>query len=663
MEQNSTSPRLHALDGIRGIAIVLVMLNHINFNFIAPFLGPLLSEILFTSGVTGVSLLFILSGFFMSYIYPNPASNLHFLQKRYTRIFPLFLTMVVVRLTFWLEPHLLWYSQIAIIIFYAIISHIIWVYVVKKHASSSIRKSMFISFLILQIFVGGFYLFYIMRSPSFIFFNTFPFAFREGIIGLVNATLTLPLGDYVPMLDGVYWSLVAEVLFYILYPIICVPIIKFLSPQKRIYKILFIITLIPFFFGLTLMSYRLVVLSMIQIYICFYFVTGIILGYLYRNKINIFENLGNLFANKLYVLSLLLFLFFISFKTISFIYFPSFMGPLIHILWAFPITFIIAVALNHKTLLSKFLSTKLLVFLGTISYSIYLVHTSILHLVQDNNPSINFASNAYQVILIFILTIGISSITYILLEKPYFKRDFKKEDSSSFKVNNNFKFIRNPMLILVLIIILYFFGIVSAYQSRSHFNFFSTQSKFNKVNLLLPNNKLDKNEISMLINPEIKFEISANENNFEVLILHLIHKTKNKNIVNMKTNQKLIFKIKQVNENNWYAVNTYPIKNILDSKEYLFGFPTILDSKNKKYIVQLSMSNLSNSDYLIVDLYNNYGVYSVNKTKLLKHPLQLISFIESKIYYVVGNSEAELDIILFLPFAIFSIYLLLKRKK
>src|SRR5579872_2659339 len=85
MEQNSTSARFHALDGIRGLAILLVVLNHVNSGYISSVMPSWLDQIIFDSGVTGVSLLFVLSGFLMTYIYPNPQSGLHFLQKRYTR--------------------------------------------------------------------------------------------------------------------------------------------------------------------------------------------------------------------------------------------------------------------------------------------------------------------------------------------------------------------------------------------------------------------------------------------------------------------------------------------------------------------------------------------------------------------------------------------------
>jgi len=67
----STKPtqRLIALDGIRGLAIALVIFNHIPLGILyskIPLLSPLWT-ILLSNGKTGVSLLFLLSGFLMTW--------------------------------------------------------------------------------------------------------------------------------------------------------------------------------------------------------------------------------------------------------------------------------------------------------------------------------------------------------------------------------------------------------------------------------------------------------------------------------------------------------------------------------------------------------------------------------------------------------------------
>lgn len=64
MEKDRTGTRLSSLDGLRGFAIILVFLNHITTTFLNKYVPFDLLGWFFGDGVTGVSFLFILSGFF-----------------------------------------------------------------------------------------------------------------------------------------------------------------------------------------------------------------------------------------------------------------------------------------------------------------------------------------------------------------------------------------------------------------------------------------------------------------------------------------------------------------------------------------------------------------------------------------------------------------------
>src|SRR6185437_1211072 len=119
---------------------------------------------------------------------------------------------------------------------------------------------------------------------------------------------------YIPMLEGVYWSLVSEVLFYVLYPFVCVPIIHFFIPQKRWIKNAVILALIPFFIGLDILSHKIFVLSMLQLPICYYFVAGIILGYLYKNHQEVINKAHILFPGLYTFLTALLFICVLTLK-------------------------------------------------------------------------------------------------------------------------------------------------------------------------------------------------------------------------------------------------------------------------------------------------------------------------------------------------------------
>jgi len=82
----STQPtqRLVALDGVRGLAIILVILTHIPLGVLyslPEFLHPLWT-ILLANGKTGVSLLFLLSGFLMTWLYPTAQLCSRFLGQK-----------------------------------------------------------------------------------------------------------------------------------------------------------------------------------------------------------------------------------------------------------------------------------------------------------------------------------------------------------------------------------------------------------------------------------------------------------------------------------------------------------------------------------------------------------------------------------------------------
>src|SRR5579872_4896216 len=124
--------RLSALDGLLGFAIILVFLNHINTSFIQGLLPQWLFGWIWSNGVTGVTFLFILSGFLMSTIYPHPKSAASFLQKRYTRIFPLFLTMCVVMFVGGITNTQSPLFFLEILFGCAISTYIVWVFIVKK---------------------------------------------------------------------------------------------------------------------------------------------------------------------------------------------------------------------------------------------------------------------------------------------------------------------------------------------------------------------------------------------------------------------------------------------------------------------------------------------------------------------------------------------------
>jgi peptidoglycan/LPS O-acetylase OafA/YrhL len=85
-----------ALDGLRGVAILMVLMRHfyneaiINDGY--PFIGPIITKVAL-SGLYGVELFFVISGFLITQILLDSKSETHYFRnfyvRRFLRIFPL----------------------------------------------------------------------------------------------------------------------------------------------------------------------------------------------------------------------------------------------------------------------------------------------------------------------------------------------------------------------------------------------------------------------------------------------------------------------------------------------------------------------------------------------------------------------------------------------
>ncbi len=650
--EKTADRRIYALDGIRGIAIVIVVLTHVTSSFIQAILPPFLARVFFSSGVTGVSLLFILSGFFMALMYPDPKDRAAFIHKRYTRIFPVFLMMclltVIVRI---IDPH--WYTEIALYVALALSFYVVWVHIAQRYASAQVKRWVFYGFVAFQFLVGGFYYFYVMRQPSNVFGQEWSLLARESMTGLVNGTLTLPLGNYIPMIDGVYWSLAAEVLFYILYAIICVPLIKSLIPIKRAYKLFLLLILIPFFGGLHILATRLLGLSLLRPEFGYYFVTGIVLGYLYRTKKSSFETIHRFFPSILGLLPLAFFFACVMVKDQSFQYVPRTFDPWLHILWAIPMTLAIALTLDPKMLVSKVFRWRGCVYLGTISYSMYLSHSLTLHLLERNMPITNASQDLVYVLLTLILTIVGSTFLYTFLEKPYFNRSVLSPTQTAPTL---FPWFRRPTTVALICGLLLYAGILIAYQSN--FNFFSMTVPVTHLTMESPT-VLKEGKADMSANPTVKFSFVSPHDDFGVLTLKLVHVSKHGEALKK---QRLNFSIKEDGQSDWYATNSYALEEIGATDGDPYGFPVIRDATGKTYDVEFSLEAIDSPDSAVLDLSSVSGVYTVSKKDILTHPLTLVRYTLARVEDVFVFADAKRILVYVTPTFLFFLAVYLHKR-
>jgi peptidoglycan/LPS O-acetylase OafA/YrhL len=96
MIPHSSAQRVPLLDGIRGIAILIVFWGHFMPDVAIPIRALEWFKKTSTAGWTGVDLFFVLSGFLITGILLDSKSSPHFFRNFYTRrvlrIFPLYYT-------------------------------------------------------------------------------------------------------------------------------------------------------------------------------------------------------------------------------------------------------------------------------------------------------------------------------------------------------------------------------------------------------------------------------------------------------------------------------------------------------------------------------------------------------------------------------------------
>ncbi len=209
---------------------------------------------------------------------------------------------------------------------------------------------------------------------------------------------------YLPFLHT--WSLSVEEQFYIIFPIILVLIFKFYN--KNFVKILFFILLVSFIFA----YYSSTNYPIYNFYSlpsrAWEILLGVILAH-YEIKKGKFPKIKNKLINNAVIFfgfSLILLSFYFYNEDMLLPSYPSLI-PLIG-------TSILIVFTGNDDFITRFLSNKLMVFFGLISYSLYLWH----YPIYSFSYILEFSYENVSRRLIF-CTILLSIITYFFIEKPF----------------------------------------------------------------------------------------------------------------------------------------------------------------------------------------------------------------------------------------------------
>jgi uncharacterized membrane protein YfhO len=102
---------------------------------------------------------------------------------------------------------------------------------------------------------------------------------------------------------------------------------------------------------------------------------------------------------------------------------------------------------------------------------------------------------------------------------------------------------------------------------------------------------------------------------------------------NRSINDKVVFRLKQRDQKDWYYQNTYNANQFQNNIPFPFGFPVISDSKNKSYSIQIeSLEGKSGESLIISENNKNFlSIYKYSKSELINNPKAMIQFFVNKI--------------------------------
>lgn len=226
--------------------------------------------------------------------------------------------------------------------------------------------------------------------------------------------------------NSVSWTLSNELFFYLSLPFILIALAKLKMQTRTFMSILLILACIAFTATLMYLfrpiphsepySWRWWLILVSPYINSLTFLAGMLLSFIYHRIANSELKISpaKFTAIELLVIALFVAYFLLTFKSLMF--------SSVFFMYGLPIAIVIIVFSLQKGLVSMVLSSKTLVYLGEISFSLYMIHQIVIRVVEDYIGNVVGPANDYHdvfmQIAVSILIILLSSATYHAIEKP-----------------------------------------------------------------------------------------------------------------------------------------------------------------------------------------------------------------------------------------------------
>jgi len=626
-----TQNRLKALDGLRGLAALSVSLSHIGFGItsIIPFTFAEYAYRTLAVGPNSVQIFFVLSGFLMAYLYSSMGSVVGFIQKRYARIIPI-LSIVVLYLSLvhYFDYKLAWYQEAGFLLGPAIALFLSWKILSRWHHASKIVTRIFYLFVFLQLVMLVFNLTIATKLMTLDVYKTPLISSLHA--GLSYATLTMPFIRGTASFTSVLWSLPPEMYFYLLYPILAIPVLAIVRRYPWYVGALVALAVIKVLFDMDEALRGVLNMRTMNIARTSGFVVGMVVGGI---ALHMPTKMQSIFSQKSINIVLLLFLVLIQAGDWSVRDGQSmwFMNQY-YLMSSIVVGFVVIAAVIKGSLIERIFSHKILVFYGMISYSLYLTHSNvskwihqILEPLRDILPSIQLFS-LVELASVLALNIAVSFLLYQLVEALYLNQKKSPKSAMSKSVKESFDSpTRNRIHLGVLISLIVALSLsIFAYTGGYRFTQYASHHSYYPVWDL---RSYLQNKISLLEKPLLRVPITAQYDNLSVVTLNLWY-YKNADVTRsqFKNPARLRFRLIEKSTNNVHSETWWNAYDIESESNYPFGFPTIPDSKGKLYIAELYLENGAPLDHILFNAAPGkvQTIYTDTKSNILQKPYQLV---------------------------------------
>ncbi len=615
--------RLKSLDGLRGLAALGVFLSHTGFevSLLTHSAALIAAYHTLAVGPNSVQILFVLSGFLMAYLYPIIPFPWQFIQKRYARVIPVYSVVVIYLWLTVLEKFVrVWYLQVVLLFVLALGFRLIWL--LLQRVSPKSGKFLFSCFLFLQIImflINFFFVPHVVQNDQIIL----PLHIKNVIIGLSNLTLTTPFAKDIIRMGGVFWSLAPEVLFYLLYPFLVIPLVRLGKKWGVLATILIAIGVIKMLFDLDHVFMSLAGFQSMNVARASGFVVGVIIGSLYQERGQIWQKVERLFQLPLMNILLITAFLFVQWadwgiKNGQSVIFQNYY----YLTSSVIIGLVVVAAIIPVSLLSRLLSHKWLTFLGLISYSLYLIHAEVMDwipgVLSPVMPFLPTPQLAAVVVLIvtIVAVIATSYMLYQLVESLYFAH---KHLAKKKKKVLPLRFPPKNSLIGVGVVIVF---LVMVYAGSYAPSLSVVRHPFEGIN------SFNSHEVSILQQP-LQVPFQAKYDRLSIIAMNLRYAQDAQTTLQTKQHPaQLVFKLYDAQTKQKLFESSRNAYIVEGQTAFPFGFPTIADSSGKNYVAEVSLENGSENDQIFVD---------TSSTSLVSEYINPKSLSVSNIIRLLGN--------------------------